>query len=124
MPVFTDLWNRMDEDEEWYKLTPFMGEGKFNNLYQKGYRYYTTNEPRVYADKLKASIFTAEVNVKIPTTFENEEQRIHNQVKKKLRHGRPQTGRQIPDPTARWKTHLPVGSLYDNQGMVLWACST
>lgn len=80
---FSGLWNRMEEDERWYKLEPFTGStAEFDDLREKNYRYYTSNEPQAYANKLKASIFTARVNFKVSAARENEEQRIHNQIKK------------------------------------------
>ena len=80
-PVFTGLHNRQKADNDMYNLVRFDGEEHFGSLRDKGLRAFTSNEPRVYAKKLQAFAEDAVLNIKIPTSRENEQQRILNQHK-------------------------------------------
>ena len=83
---FTGLHSRMRGDEMLYLLTPFMEEEGFEDKSDEKYRTYTSNDPRVFADKLIRLVEGAVINVKTTVAREHEPQRIINQMAKDFVH--------------------------------------
>ena len=88
-PAFIPLQTRMAEDRDLYNLDEFTGEAGFKdadgnqeNWRDKGYRTYTSNDPRVFADKLMRMIASSKMNLQTTVTREMEDQRLINQTLK------------------------------------------
>ena len=79
---FMGLHERQQIDQQIYDLYPFDGEDGFGSLSETKRRTYTSNAPRVFADKVMAHIMGGKLIFKIPTAREFEEQRTNNQTKK------------------------------------------
>ena len=77
---FLQLHYRMWQDNALYRLEEFDGEEGFK-LKERGLRTFTDNRPRYYPDKLMEHVSSSVVNVKIPMSPEDEQQREINKAK-------------------------------------------
>lgn len=82
------LRDRMDADYDDYILSPYTGvsddmsEEQANN--EKGYRHYTSNSPKVQANKVISWIVGGSLNIQIPGNFALEAQQNLNSEKERF----------------------------------------
>ena len=70
-----ELRQRMEDDFGFYSLNPFEEIDEETGLVIKDNHYYTSNEPQVFADRIKSWLAQSVANVRIPQGLKKREQR-------------------------------------------------